>query len=397
MHVSLRDGPTQKHMYLKFAYYPGCYGDNTEYNERSSGAYIFRPNATNPIPLNYNSVTEKKGPVVFESRAKIDGNVAAVVRIYDSMNFIESEWLIGPIDIEDDIGKEYIVSYTTNILNNGEFYTDSNGRQVLKRKLNKRPQWNVTLEEPIAGNYYPVTNEIFIKDDNDKFVVLTDRSQGGTSVREGQIELMLHRRLLHDDAFGVGEALNETANEKGLVVRGKHRILLSKPNDKNSLIEEKKMILQLHLQPQVFISDAKDLSLQDWLKLKNGYSFTKKLPDGIHLLTLEPWGESKLLLRLENYIENDDSSIEVDLNKIFKKLVIKSFRETKLAANQWIDDSKWIWNTEGEFSSNFNKQYGTFVDIENAKEVKEEVDDGFKVKLKSKQIRTFVVDYELKL
>ena len=33
----------------------------------------------------------------------------------------------------------------------------------------------------------------------------------------------LHRRLLHDDAFGVGEALNETAFGVGLVARGKHR------------------------------------------------------------------------------------------------------------------------------------------------------------------------------
>jgi hypothetical protein len=31
------------------------------------------------------------------------------------------------------------------------------------------------------------------------------------------------RRLLFDDAFGVGEALNETAFGEGLVARGKHR------------------------------------------------------------------------------------------------------------------------------------------------------------------------------
>lgn len=39
------------------------------------------------------------------------------------------------------------------------------------------------------------------------------------------MELMVHRRLLHDDAFGVGEALNETAFGEGLVVRGKHYLL----------------------------------------------------------------------------------------------------------------------------------------------------------------------------
>ena len=43
------------------------------------------------------------------------------------------------------------------------------------------------------------------------FTVLTDRSQGGSSINDGDVELMLHRRLLHDDAFGVGEALNEIA------------------------------------------------------------------------------------------------------------------------------------------------------------------------------------------
>ena len=36
---------------------------------------------------------------------------------------------------------------------------------------------------------------------------------------------MLHRRLLVDDHWGVGEALNETAFDKGLVARGKHYIL----------------------------------------------------------------------------------------------------------------------------------------------------------------------------
>ncbi len=61
--------------------------------------------------------------------------------------------------------------------------------------------------------------------------ILTDRSQGGTSLHEGEAELMLHRRLLYDDAFGVGEALNEEAFGQGLVVKGKHWMQISKGQD----------------------------------------------------------------------------------------------------------------------------------------------------------------------
>ena len=39
---------------------------------------------------------------------------------------------------------------------------------------------------------------------------MTDRAHGATSLKPGQIEVMLHRRCLCDDGRGVGEPLNET-------------------------------------------------------------------------------------------------------------------------------------------------------------------------------------------
>ncbi|XP_062099500.1 probable alpha-mannosidase At5g13980 [Humulus lupulus] len=49
-----------------------------------------------------------------------------------------------------------------------------------------------------------------MQDSISELSVLVDRSVGGSSLVDGQIELMLHRRLLHDDSRGVGEVLNET-------------------------------------------------------------------------------------------------------------------------------------------------------------------------------------------
>ena len=40
---------------------------------------------------------------------------------------------IGPIPLDDDVGKEVITRMTANMVTDKVFYTDSNGRDFLKR------------------------------------------------------------------------------------------------------------------------------------------------------------------------------------------------------------------------------------------------------------------------
>lgn len=93
----------------------------------------------------------------------------------------------------DNYGKEVISRFRTEINSGDLFYTDSNGREMLERKLNYRATFNYTNEEPIAGNYYPVTSRILIQDQdkNIQFAVMNDRAQGGTSLKPGEVELMV--------------------------------------------------------------------------------------------------------------------------------------------------------------------------------------------------------------
>ena len=43
----------------------------------------------------------------------------------------EFEWLVGPIPVQDGVGKEVVIVYDRpDIKSNGEFWTDANGRQV---------------------------------------------------------------------------------------------------------------------------------------------------------------------------------------------------------------------------------------------------------------------------
>ncbi|KAF0702194.1 hypothetical protein AaE_016066 [Aphanomyces astaci] len=125
-------------------------------------------------------------------------------------------WLVyhvGPIPIDDDQGKEVILRFDTSIQSEKTWYTDSNGLEFVKRVRDYRETWNLTLhneEEKVAANYVPITIATYIRDKSNQFNVITDRAQGAASLKDGSIEIMVHRRLLFDDHKGVSETLNET-------------------------------------------------------------------------------------------------------------------------------------------------------------------------------------------
>lgn len=39
--------------------------------------------------------------------------------------------------------------------NGGVWYTDSNGRELIRRQRNHRDTWNLTNYEPVVQNYFP--------------------------------------------------------------------------------------------------------------------------------------------------------------------------------------------------------------------------------------------------
>ena len=77
---------------------------------------------------------------------------------------------------------DYYVSIKTAINNNQEFFTDSNGWLVIKRKLFHHEDYEAHFDpnkyDDIDGNSYPINAFVYIQDDNDKVSVNTDRPQG---------------------------------------------------------------------------------------------------------------------------------------------------------------------------------------------------------------------------
>ncbi|XP_053907882.1 lysosomal alpha-mannosidase [Cuculus canorus] len=337
-------------VFQSFYWYNASIG-NAE-NPQASGAYIFRPNSSDPIPVSDSkrvSTFLVKNALVQEVHQNFSSWCSQVVRLHTGQPYLELEWTVGPIPVQDGWGKEIISRFETPLRTGALFYTDSNGRQILERRRNYRPTWNLNQTEPVAGNYYPVNTRIFIKDEKMQLTVLTDRSQGGSSIFDGSLELMVHRRLLYDDGRGVGEPLLEPgATQQGLVVRGRHLILL---DPVESAAERHRLLAQeLVAAPYTVLAAGEGLSFG---RVRQEFSALRtELPHNVNLLTLSAEDGGNVLLRLEHQFERGESAnssqpVTIDLLSLFSAFSIASVQELSLGADLPLDAiSRLVWTPD---------------------------------------------------
>lgn len=79
------------------------------------------------------SLTLMRGPVLDEVHQQINQWVSQITRLYKGKEHAEVEFSIGPIPVDDGFGKEITTQFTTAMKTNKTFYTDSNGRDFIKR------------------------------------------------------------------------------------------------------------------------------------------------------------------------------------------------------------------------------------------------------------------------
>jgi len=286
-----------------------------------------------------------------------------IVKVYKGKQYIDIEYTVGPIPIDDGVGKEVVNLFRTGISNNGTFFTDSNGREFMKRERSQRQTWDMEEFEPVAGNYYPVNAAIFIEDDHSSLAVLTDRTQGGSSLQDGSIELMVHRRIIKDDSRGVDEALNETTGimpyppfgdasrlGEGLIVTGTHRIMIG---DKKSGAHMARTEMDQMFSPTYTFavkSSAEELFAR--AANKNLSALVHQLPENVQLLTVklissDENGKKSILLRLghaygKGECNANSDTATVDISALFSGFRLIEFSEKTLTGNQ--DKADWNQN-----------------------------------------------------
>lgn len=301
-----------------------------------------------------------RGPILDEIHQQFDSWIYQVTRLYKDKEHAEVEYTIGPIPSDSyDGGKEVITRMKTKISTNKKFYTDSNGRDFLERVRNEREDWKLEVNEPVAGNYYPINLGMYMKDSTHEYSLLVDRSTGGSSLKDGQIELMLHRRLATDDSKGVGEVLDEQVcidddQCEALTVRGNYYMGIHKLGEgaqwRRTTGQEVYSPLLLAFTHENSEKWKASLSTKA-TSMDSNYT----LPLNVALITLQELEDKTVLLRLAHlYEDGEDSKLsrlaEVELKKMFAGKEIKEVNEMNLSVNQKKSEmrNRLKWRVEGD-------------------------------------------------
>ncbi|KAJ3682593.1 hypothetical protein LUZ60_015166 [Juncus effusus] len=374
-----------------YFWYSSSAGDKSD--SQASGAYIFRPNGDPAVPAS-NMIDLKiiRGPLVDEVHQQFNSWIYQITRLYKDKDHAEVEFTIGPIPIEDKIGKEVISRFITNMNTNKTFYTDSNGRDFLKRVRDYREDWDLKVTQPIAGNYYPVNLGVHIVDEKYELSILVDRAIGASSIQDGQVELMFHRRMLVDDAKGVGEALNETVcvnkNKcEGLTVRGNYYVGINKLGNGSHW---RRTTGQQIYSPFLLAFSHEDEESWKSSHVTKGNMMDENysLPPNVAIITLQSLDDGTVLLRLAHLFEagedaNYSKMAKVELKRVFSQRVIKEITETNLSTNQVKSEMKKLnWKIQGENKNSSAPLRGTPLDSET-----------LVVELGPMEIRTFLLKF----
>lgn len=181
--------------------------DFAQYISENGNAYEFRARDHDPVvwPTRADNISLACGPVLCQLQHKIADTLHQTVRVFRdgdaiATSVIEQDVMVGPL-VGD---RDFVTRLSTDWRTNGTFFTDDNGLHTLVRHL--RTKVNV------AANYYPFIATSSIRNDQYQLTLVGERTHGIGSLRDGELEVMLHRRMLHyDPLLGLGEALNDTS------------------------------------------------------------------------------------------------------------------------------------------------------------------------------------------
>jgi hypothetical protein len=298
---------------------------------QASGAYIFRstgPEASPLTPTGKNQHVE--GDVSHVVKQTITPYIKETVRLYKNndkdatsaygeANVIEFNLEVGPLPGN----KEAIIRFNTNIKSKGEIVTDNNGLQSFRRHYRNWPNDQGQRLYPTSSNYYPFVYHASINDDDYQLTIVTNSSRGVASLKDGSIEVMIHRRCLVDDGRGVSDPMNDVA-----IVGLQLRVIIEKKQQKDMSVLRANQAHRANYPLDGFVFQNLDQKIATnftALFRTNFNPLNVALPNNVHLLSFAQQnvnGREATLLRAVNLEQLDPTVNTVDFSTLFKDLKV---------------------------------------------------------------------------
>ncbi|KAJ8339384.1 hypothetical protein SKAU_G00361700 [Synaphobranchus kaupii] len=233
---------------------------------------------------------------------------------------------------------------TSDLNSSDRFFTDLNGFQIQPRKTMPKL--------PLQANFYPMTTMAYIQNTSARLTLLSGQSLGVASLKSGQLEAIMDRRLMQDDNRGLGQGIQDnkiTANSFRLLLEKRSQLDESekaRPVSYPSLLSHvSSMYLNHPLIPMATSLDFETLSLSPFSPLASS------LPCDVHMVNLRtiqskkegvgPSDEAALILHRRGFdceFSNRNTGLlcmttrgKILVEKLFSELTVGSITPVSLS------------------------------------------------------------------
>lgn len=219
---------------------------------------------------------------------------------------IEQQYQVGPLDLN----REAILRTSSDLNSQQVLYSDNNGYQMQRRP------YKAFKSNPIPRNYYPMVQSAFIEDDKSRLVLLAERPHGVSSQENGQVEVMLHRRLWNNLVWDLN--YNLTLNDTSVV----HPVLwlLLGPKSTTTALRPRSGVALQH-RPVVLLKELTDE--EETAIHRPHHPWPVTLPPSLHLqvLSLPGWQYSRNHAQhLKNLQRGHPEKPQVNLQRVLLRL-----------------------------------------------------------------------------
>ncbi|TNN71928.1 Epididymis-specific alpha-mannosidase [Liparis tanakae] len=310
---------------------------------------------------------------------------------------LEQTYSLGPLQLNTEV----ILRTSSSLRSNRTLYTDDNGFQMMKRRYRK------FSNNTIARNYFPMVRAAYIEDELSRLVLVSDRAHGVSSQANGQLEVMLHRRLWNDLPWNLG--YNLTLNDSS-VVRPTLWMMLGSIGVTSRLFQRE--AIELQHRPVIMPIDQPQRPWREKEPRESSAVPSVVLPPNLHLLSLSipGWNYSsdhdvhlshinsgqdlhsepdfdRVLLRIMHLFEEGEDPelskpVTINLKDALQGIgEVKELEERSLTGTWDITRlQRWNWKTAEDFKTNNNS-------------CSSGGDEAFTVTISPKEIRTFFVHF----